>query len=377
MQLSPPGPRPRVLHVSQPVDGGVARVVTDLCGPSSPPGPRSPSPVRRAAHSPRRPRHWAAAYGPGTRPVRPGRGSRRRYGVCRQVVREVRPRPGARAQRQGGTRGAARRARPGADRVPAARLVVRGGRRRHGRARPQLGAARRALGLPRGVRQRGGATDRACGPGSPAAFTVIPNGVDPERFHPASADRTGRDSRLLGGIDPAAPLVVCVGRLCRQKGQDVLLRRLARGVRDGCRRRGSCWSATARTRQALRADRSLVGAVRRGRHRGRALVPGRRSGGPAVPLGGHGAGPAGGHGLRAAGRDHRRGRGAREPAAGPGAALSGAAGRTGRTGRGRSRAAARRRRCAGARRIRAAGTYTTTHDMRRARPRRSPRCTAS
>ena len=30
MQLIAPDPRPRVLHVTQPVDGGVARVVTDL-----------------------------------------------------------------------------------------------------------------------------------------------------------------------------------------------------------------------------------------------------------------------------------------------------------------------------------------------------------
>ncbi|WP_241778569.1 glycosyltransferase, partial [Streptomyces sp. AcH 505] len=29
---------------------------------------------------------------------------------------------------------------------------------------------------------------------------------------------------LLAGLSPAAPVVVCVGRLCRQKGQDVLLR---------------------------------------------------------------------------------------------------------------------------------------------------------
>jgi glycosyltransferase involved in cell wall biosynthesis len=28
---------------------------------------------------------------------------------------------------------------------------------------------------------------------------------------------------LLAGVGPAAPLVVCVGRLCRQKGQDILL----------------------------------------------------------------------------------------------------------------------------------------------------------
>jgi hypothetical protein len=30
MQLIAPDPRPRVLHITQPVDGGAARVVTDL-----------------------------------------------------------------------------------------------------------------------------------------------------------------------------------------------------------------------------------------------------------------------------------------------------------------------------------------------------------
>ncbi|MHC5909354.1 glycosyltransferase, partial [Streptomyces sp. S6] len=43
-------------------------------------------------------------------------------------------------------------------------------------------------------------------------YQVIPNGIDTGRFHPAPVD-----------TDPAAPLVVCVGRLCRQKGQDLLL----------------------------------------------------------------------------------------------------------------------------------------------------------
>jgi glycosyltransferase involved in cell wall biosynthesis len=43
---------------------------------------------------------------------------------------------------------------------------------------------------------------------------VVPNGVDTGRFRPEGPSaRTG-----------AGPLVVCVGRLCHQKGQDVLLR---------------------------------------------------------------------------------------------------------------------------------------------------------
>ncbi|WP_159057035.1 glycosyltransferase, partial [Streptomyces scabiei] len=62
--------------------------------------------------------------------------------------------------------------------------------------------------------------DRA---GVRARWTVIPNGVDAGRFSPAAADIVRAGIPLLTGVAPAAPLVVCVGRLCRQKGQDVLL----------------------------------------------------------------------------------------------------------------------------------------------------------
>ena len=50
-------------------------------------------------------------------------------------------------------------------------------------------------------------------------WVVVPNGVDLERF--ASHDRD-EARRALG--EPEGPLVVCVGRLSTQKGQDVLLR---------------------------------------------------------------------------------------------------------------------------------------------------------
>src|SRR5262245_43162469 len=54
-----------------------------------------------------------------------------------------------------------------------------------------------------------------------ASWLVVPNGVDLETYSEASNDeRTAARSKLELGD---GPLVVCVGRLSRQKGQDVLL----------------------------------------------------------------------------------------------------------------------------------------------------------
>jgi glycosyltransferase involved in cell wall biosynthesis len=50
---------------------------------------------------------------------------------------------------------------------------------------------------------------------------VVPNGIDVERWSPASADERARARAELD--EPAGPLAVCVGRLARQKGQDLLL----------------------------------------------------------------------------------------------------------------------------------------------------------
>jgi glycosyltransferase involved in cell wall biosynthesis len=53
-------------------------------------------------------------------------------------------------------------------------------------------------------------------------YTVVRNGTDLSRFHPAdAAARTGARRRL--GVELEAPLAVCVGRVTRQKGQDVLV----------------------------------------------------------------------------------------------------------------------------------------------------------
>ncbi|MFE1941252.1 glycosyltransferase [Streptomyces massasporeus] len=58
--------------------------------------------------------------------------------------------------------------------------------------------------------------------GVEAPYTVIPNGIDLDHF--GLTERAARESaRLRLGMAPSDPLAVCVGRLCRQKGQDILL----------------------------------------------------------------------------------------------------------------------------------------------------------
>jgi glycosyltransferase involved in cell wall biosynthesis len=71
------------------------------------------------------------------------------------------------------------------------------------------------------VSEREAAEGRAALPAA-APITLIHNGVDRARFIP-DGPRAGRDM--------TAPLLVCVGRLSRQKGQDVAIRALAR-LRD-------------------------------------------------------------------------------------------------------------------------------------------------
>jgi glycosyltransferase involved in cell wall biosynthesis len=53
-------------------------------------------------------------------------------------------------------------------------------------------------------------------------YCVVRNGVDLKRFHPVS-ERDRRAARARLEVPPDAPLAVCIGRVTRQKGQDVLL----------------------------------------------------------------------------------------------------------------------------------------------------------
>ncbi len=164
-------------------------------------------------------------------------------------------------------------------------------------------------------------TERRAGEeaGIAAHWSVIRNGIDLRHFRPdeGAARAPARAALpLLSGLPAGAPLVVCVGRLCHQKGQDILLRAWQQvaaavpGARlvlvgDGPDRErltaqappGVLFAGASRdTRPWLHAG---------GRHR------------PALPLGGHGPRPARSHGLRPARRAVRRQRGQGEPAARP------------------------------------------------------------
>ncbi|WP_329340455.1 glycosyltransferase [Streptomyces sp. NBC_01352] len=219
-QPAPDRPRPRVLHLTQPVDGGVARVLTDLVRAQltaglhvtvgCPDGPVAPTLRALGADV----RHWHATRSPGPALL----GEVRRLA---RVIEDVRPELVHAHSAKAGLAG---------------RLAVRGRIptvfQPHAWSFEAVGGVTSELALRWerwGARWASrvvcvSAAERATGvrAGVAGRWSVIPNGIDPERFHPAAAD-TVRAS-LLPDVDPAAPLVVCVGRLCRQKGQDVLLR---------------------------------------------------------------------------------------------------------------------------------------------------------
>jgi glycosyltransferase involved in cell wall biosynthesis len=219
MHLPAPDPRPRVLHITQPVDGGVARVVTDLTRAQLAAGLHVSvaCPASRLADELRSlgadVHPWRATRSPGPTLVR----------EVRRLVRVV------------------AKARPdlvhahSAKAGLAGRLAVRGRVptvfQPHAWSFEAVDGGMAALALRW---ERWGArwasrvvcvseAERATGAraGIDARWAVVPNGIDPGRFHPAAVDTVR--AALLPDVDPAAPLVVCVGRLCRQKGQDVLL----------------------------------------------------------------------------------------------------------------------------------------------------------
>ncbi|GEC07226.1 glycosyl transferase family 1 [Streptomyces spinoverrucosus] len=212
-RAAPAAREPHVLHVTQPVEGGVARLVTDLAARQRAAGLRvtvaCPSGgtlmnALRATGCTVIP--WEATRAPGHR--LPGEVRR-----LARLVRAVRPDVVHAHSAKAGL---------------AARLAVRG--RVPTVFQPHAWSFEAVDGSPANAAvwwERFGARWTArvlCGSeaewrtgeqrGISAQWRVIPNGVDTRRFRPEGISaRTG-----------AGPLVVCVGRLCRQKGQDVLLR---------------------------------------------------------------------------------------------------------------------------------------------------------
>ncbi|MDT0612819.1 glycosyltransferase [Streptomyces lancefieldiae] len=222
MAPSPSGRRPRILHVTQPVDGGVARVVTDLVREQLTHGldvtavcPDSPLTARlRSLGAQVRP--WQATRSPGPALVREVR-------QLARLIDEVRPDLVHAHSAKAGLAG---------------RCAVRGRIptvfQPHAWSFEAVGAGTAALALRW---ERWGArwatrvvcvseAERATGvrAGITGRWTVVPNGIDPGHYHPAAAGTVRARLAPLAGVHPAAPLAVCVGRLCRQKGQDVLLR---------------------------------------------------------------------------------------------------------------------------------------------------------
>ncbi|GAB7033350.1 glycosyltransferase [Streptomyces sp. NPDC021749] len=222
------GERPTVLHVSQPVDGGVARVVADLARAqvaaglrtvvAAPPGGAL---LRDAAAAGAEVVPWPARRAPGPAlPGETGRLARLVRRLCPDLVHTHSAKAGLAA------RLAVRGRIPTVHQPhawsfealggPAARLTV-------GWERYAARWAHRVLCVSEEERRRGETA------GVPGRWAVVRNGVDLHRCSPAYDDRAARHALrrslpALAGLAPDAPLVVCVGRLCPQKDQRTLLR---------------------------------------------------------------------------------------------------------------------------------------------------------
>ncbi|MFJ7524346.1 glycosyltransferase [Streptomyces griseus] len=215
-----------VLHLVQPVDGGVARVVTDLVRAQAgsglrpvvacPPG----SPLALGAAAAGAEVHgWSVTRAPGPRLAG-------EVAAARRIVRVSRPDVVHAHSAKAGLAG---------------RIAVRGRIptvfQPHAWSFEAVGG--RTAGLALGWERFGARwadhilcvseSERRTGQeaGITARWSVIHNGVDLDRFRPGGGgDRAEARASLPlpRGADADAPLVVCVGRLTRQKGQDVLLR---------------------------------------------------------------------------------------------------------------------------------------------------------
>ncbi|GGV11310.1 glycosyl transferase family 1 [Kitasatospora herbaricolor] len=207
-----------ILHIAQPVDGGVARVLVDLVRGQREAGHR----VLVACPGGGRLEPEAAAAGALVRdwPARrsPGPATAAEAWRLRRIVRDAQPDVLHLHSAKAGLAGrlAVRGAVPTVFQPHAWSFAAVDGPLAAATLRWERYAARwadRVLCVSEQERRDGEAA------GVRARWTVVPNGVDVRHHTPA--DR--RAARMSLGLDLEAPLAVCVGRLCRQKGQDVLL----------------------------------------------------------------------------------------------------------------------------------------------------------
>jgi glycosyltransferase involved in cell wall biosynthesis len=206
-----------VLHVAQPTTAGVARVVADLVhdqlargwtvSVACPPDGWLPDEVRAAGA------HWLAW--PATRD--PGPSVPAETLRLRRLIRTAAPDLVHLHSSKAGLAGRlALRGRTATVFQPHAWSMLAGSTavRRAARAWERLGARWvDRIAVVSEEERRQGLRAGIAGP-----YALVPNGVDTDRR--AGADRD--DARRRLGLEPA-PWAVCAGRVCRQKGQDLLL----------------------------------------------------------------------------------------------------------------------------------------------------------
>lgn len=205
-----------VLHVAFPSHGGVGRVVADLAGAqvasgwnvavASPKGPLTTWLHPRAAHH-----DWDATRSPGLTLRDEVRRLRRILTVVEPDVVHLHSSKAGLAGRL-----ALRRSRPTVFQPHAWSFLAAAGPLATAARLWEQTAARWAdviIHVSAAERQIGEAAGIA-----PRRWALVANGVDLQHFQPS--DRAQARQRL-GLAD--APLVVCAGRICRQKGQDLLV----------------------------------------------------------------------------------------------------------------------------------------------------------
>ncbi|MER5767657.1 glycosyltransferase [Streptomyces sp. NPDC001985] len=221
--------QPTILHLVQPVEGGVARVVADLVRAQAAEGvhpvvacPPGGELAERASAAGAEVHPWHAVRAPGARlPAE--------VLAAARIVRDSRPHLVHAHSAKAGLAGrlAVRGKLPTVFQPHAWSFDAVAGRAARTALAWERYATRwstRTLCVSESERRAG---ERA---GIAARWAVIRNGVDlghytPDDPYAPAAERARARSglRALDAVPAGAPLVLCVGRLCRQKGQDILL----------------------------------------------------------------------------------------------------------------------------------------------------------